>query len=41
MLLEMNRSLDHSVVTSAQVEDLMIGFDARTKERLNKQVFDR
>lgn len=41
MLLEMNRSFDHSVVTSAQVEDLMIGFDARTKERLNKQVFDQ
>lgn len=41
MLLEMNATFKHSVVTSAQVEDLMIGFDARTKERLNKRIFDQ
>ncbi|MBL7983073.1 MAG: M1 family metallopeptidase [Flavobacteriales bacterium] len=41
MLLEMGRQFSHSVVTSNQIESFMIGFDARTRERLNTHLFDQ
>jgi aminopeptidase N len=41
MLLEMNRRFRHSIVTSAQIEDFMIDFNARTKSLLNKSIFDQ
>jgi len=41
MLLEMGRQFSHSVVTSNQIEAFMIGFDVRTRERLNTHLFDQ
>lgn len=41
LLLEMNRRFRHSIVTSAEIEDFMIGFDERTRLLLNKSIFDQ
>ncbi|MCB9183794.1 MAG: M1 family metallopeptidase [Flavobacteriales bacterium] len=41
MLLEMNRRYHHRVVTSAEIEDFMIGFNERTKRLLSKSIFDQ
>ncbi len=41
MLLEMNRRFRHRIVTSAEVEGFMIGFDGRTKELLHPSIFDQ
>lgn len=40
MMFEMNRRYEHKVVTSAEIEDFMIGF-SRTKTQLNKSIFDQ
>ena len=41
MLLEMNRRYHHQVVSSTQVEAFLIGFDARSRERLHPSLFDQ
>lgn len=41
MLLEMNRRFRHRIVTSAEIEDFMIGFDAGTRTRLDRSIFDQ
>lgn len=41
MLLEMNRRFRHSIVTSAEIEAFMTGFDARTRALLNPGIFDQ
>lgn len=41
MLLAMNKSFRHSIVTSAQIEDFMINFNERTKRLLNQSIFDQ
>lgn len=40
MLLEMNARFYHRTTTSAEVENFMINFSSRTKQLLNKSIFD-
>ncbi len=41
LLLEMNRRFLRQVVTSADVEAFIIGYDARTRERIDPRLFDQ
>lgn len=41
MLLEMNRRFRHRIITSAEVEGFMIGFDGRTRALLHRSIFDQ
>lgn len=41
MLLDMNRTFRHSVVTSAQVEAFLIGYNGTTRAQLHPTLFDQ
>jgi hypothetical protein len=41
MLLEMNRTFKHKVVTSAEVEAFLIGYNSTTREQLHPTLFDQ
>jgi hypothetical protein len=41
MLVDMNTTFKHSVVTSAQVEAFMIGYNATTRSLLHPSLFDQ
>ncbi len=41
MLLEMDRRFRHRIVSSAEIEAFMIGFNGRSRDRLDQSLFDQ